>query len=80
MSLKRWSWICATLLVCSLATSVRAAVGAQDISEQATLETRQPQVQWSPAGQTEWQEVPTRETVRVGDRVRTGPGWRPSTD
>jgi hypothetical protein len=41
---------------------------------QATLETRQPDVQWSPAGTTGWQSVPTRQDVGGGDRVRTSTG------
>jgi hypothetical protein len=49
-------------------------VGAQSLDDAATLETRQPEVQWSPAGATLWQSVPTRQTVVVGDRARTGPG------
>jgi len=46
----------------------------QEPADQATLETRLPEVQWSPAGATDWQSVPTRQEVRAGDRVRTGPG------
>ncbi|HZU08005.1 MAG TPA: hypothetical protein VFB73_18750 [Chloroflexota bacterium] len=51
-----------------------ARVAGQDLGDQATLETRRPEVQWSPAGATEWQAVPDRQTVRAGDRARTGPG------
>jgi hypothetical protein len=40
--------------------------------DQATLEMRQPEVQWSPSGAVGWQSVPTRQDVRAGDRVRTG--------
>jgi hypothetical protein len=47
---------------------------AQELGEQAVLETRQPEVQWSPAAATEWQGVPSRQTVQTGDRVRTGTG------
>jgi hypothetical protein len=54
--------------------SVHAAREAQQLAEQATLETRQPEVQWSPAGSTAWQTVDTQQTVSAGDRVRTGPG------
>jgi len=50
-----------------------ASVLAQNV-DQATLETRQPEVQWSPAGAVNWQAVPTRQDVRAGDRVRTGAG------
>jgi hypothetical protein len=50
------------------------AVGAQSLEAAATLETRQPEVQWSPAGATQWESVPTRQAVVVGDRARTGPG------
>jgi hypothetical protein len=42
--------------------------------DQATLETQQPEVQWSPAGTASWQSVPTRQDIHAGDRVRTGPG------
>jgi hypothetical protein len=42
--------------------------------EQATLETRQPDVQWSASGVTGWQTVTDRQAVRSGDRVRTGVG------
>jgi hypothetical protein len=38
----------------------------------AVLETRQPDVQWSPSGAAGWQTVPDRQSVRAGDRVRTG--------
>ena len=48
------------------------AVDQQQLAEQATLETRQPEVQWSAAGAPDWQSVPARQTVRAGDRVRTG--------
>jgi len=51
-----------------------ASVLRQESADQATLETRQPEVQWSPAGATGWQTVPTRQDVQAGDRVRTGPG------
>jgi hypothetical protein len=50
------------------------AVAQQDLGEQASLETRQPDVQWSPAGVASWQSVPTQQDVRAGDRARTGPG------
>lgn len=55
-------------------TGVAAAdVLAQDAgTAQATLETRQPVVQWSASGTTGWQAVPDRQAVRAGDRVRTG--------
>jgi YVTN family beta-propeller protein len=52
---------------------VAARVGRQDLAEQATLETRRPDVQWSPAGAEDWQNVPMRQEVKVGDRARTGP-------
>ncbi|HEY7065223.1 MAG TPA: FecR domain-containing protein [Chloroflexota bacterium] len=52
-----------------------AIVLAQDnVSDQATLETSQPQVQWSASGSDAWQTVPTRQTASAGDRVRTGAG------
>ncbi len=50
-----------------------AAPDAQALEDQATLETRRPEVQWSPAGSEDWQAVPTTQTVHAGDRVRTGP-------
>jgi hypothetical protein len=50
------------------------SVTPQESAEGATLETRQPDVQWSPAGAAGWQSVPTRQDVRPGDRVRTGSG------
>src|SRR5207248_26478 len=46
----------------------------QEAADQATLETRQPEVQWAAAGAADWQAVPTRQDVRAGDRVRTGTG------
>ena len=51
-----------------------ATAFAQGTGDQATLETRQPEVQWSLAGASDWQAVPSRQTVSVGDRVRTGTG------
>jgi hypothetical protein len=55
--------------------SVRAGgMAQQDLDGQATLETRQPLVQWLPEGVPDWQTVADRGPVRVGDRVRTGPG------
>jgi hypothetical protein len=38
----------------------------------AVLETRQPDVQWSPSGAAGWQTIPDRQGVHAGDRVRTG--------
>jgi hypothetical protein len=49
-------------------------IALQEIADQATLETVQPTVEWSPAGAFRWQTIPTRQTVQTGDRVRTGPG------
>jgi hypothetical protein len=46
----------------------------QDLSEEATLETIRPEVEWSPAGTTNWRAADARQTIRAGDRVRTGPG------
>ncbi len=60
-----------------LAYGVRPLAGAvvpQEQGSQATLETRRPDVQWSPAGAGAWQSVPDRQVVMAGDRVRTGPG------
>src|SRR5262249_14257158 len=54
--------------------SVHEAHEAQQLTDVATLETRQPVVQWSPSGSVVWQTVDSRETVRAGDRVRSGPG------
>ncbi len=51
-----------------------ASVADQDLSDQATLETRSPTVEWSAAGARGWDIVATRQTVRAGDRVRTGSG------
>jgi hypothetical protein len=51
-------------------------LGGQVLSVQATLETRQPDVQWSPAGVARWVSVPDRQAVGAGDRVRTGPNAR----
>jgi hypothetical protein len=50
------------------------AAGQQNLDGEATLEARQPEVQWSPTGRSDWQTLLTRAPVRVGDRVRTGPG------
>jgi FecR protein len=47
---------------------------AQDQGADATLETRHPDVQWSPAGAPGWQSISDRQSVRGGDRVRTGAG------
>src|SRR4051812_8650635 len=55
------------------ALAMGAPIIAQELTDQATLETRQPEVQWSAAGATDWQSVPTRQTVAAGDRARTGP-------
>ena len=49
-----------------------SAVVRQELDEQATLESRQQEVQWSASGETDWWAVLFRENVRVGDRVRTG--------
>jgi hypothetical protein len=54
--------------------AVPAAPAAQGLADQATLETRQPEVQWSEAGSTAWQTVDSQQTVSAGDRVRTGTG------
>lgn len=54
--------------------AVPAAPEAQGLADQATLETRQPEVQWSEAGSTAWQTVDSQQTVSAGDRVRTGTG------
>src|ERR687895_486622 len=43
--------------------AARRAVGAKPRKGQAPWGTRQPEVQWSPAGATRWQSVPTRQTV-----------------
>ena len=52
-----------------------ARVLAQDVgTADATLETRQPDVQWSASSTTGWRAVPDRQSVRAGDRVRTGVG------
>src|SRR4051812_18005614 len=51
-----------------------STLAQQELTDQATLETRRPQVQWSPASATHWEMVPSRQTVRSGDRVRTGQG------
>jgi hypothetical protein len=47
---------------------------AQPLGDQATLETVRPEVQWTPAGATTAQTVATRQIVRAGDRITTGPG------
>src|SRR4051812_6286516 len=49
------------------------AISSQELTEQATLETRRPEVQWSAPAATTWEPVATQRTVQVGDRVRTGP-------
>ena len=54
----------------------RPVMGGQDRGAEATLETRQPDVQWSPAGAARWVSVPDRQAAGAGDRVRTGPGAR----
>src|SRR5215211_1342580 len=55
------------------AASARPLV-SDALVEQATLETREPEVQWSPAGADPWHAVSNRQTVQTGDRVRTGAG------
>ena len=57
------------------AASVESAAAwalAQAQDNDAVLETRQPDVQWSPTGAAGWQTIPDRQNVRAGDRVRTG--------
>lgn len=49
---------------------------SEALTDRATLEARQPEVQWSVAGAVGWLSVADRETVRAGDRVRTGPEAR----
>ncbi|HLH25960.1 MAG TPA: FecR family protein [Chloroflexota bacterium] len=44
----------------------------QQTDDQATLETRRPEVQWAAGDSGAWQSVPTQQTVQTGDRVRTG--------
>src|SRR3954447_26475470 len=62
----------ADLSLAATASRPLAVPDAQNLQDQATLETRRPEVQWSAAGSDDWQTVPSRETVRGGDRVRTG--------
>jgi hypothetical protein len=52
------------------------AVMLQEGGDQATLEVRQPDVQWSPAGAARWVSIPGRQGVGAGDRVRSGPNPR----
>lgn len=61
------------LVAVGMVEGVPDRVAAQDAPEQATLETMRPEVQWSPTGSIRWQLVPLRQSVRAGDRVRTGP-------
>ena len=53
--------------------TVTDAVAPQDPGRQATLETRQPDVQWSPRRRGRLAERAHRQAVTAGDRVRTGP-------
>jgi hypothetical protein len=57
-----------------LAAGAASVLAQESGGDQATLETRQPDVQWSASGATRWQTVPDRQGVRSGDRVRTGVG------
>jgi hypothetical protein len=50
------------------------SVARQQTDDQATLETRRPEVQWGAGDSGPWQAVPARQSVRAGDRVRTGSG------
>ena len=68
-------WALAPLDLTALDRVDPAAVPSAQ-SDQATLETRQPDVQWSPAGAARWVSVPDRQAVAAGDRVRTGPNAR----
>src|SRR5687768_18130067 len=71
-----------TLAVPGSAPVVGAAPGAQQAEapaapqEQALaiLEVRQGEVQWSPAGASDWEPVTDRQPLRDGDRVRTEAG------
>src|SRR5690349_5798149 len=70
-------WVLPLALLAPLLLSVPAppAIRAADeLTDQATLEARQPEVRLSPSGATDWRTVPARDTVRVGDRVQTGAG------
>ena len=53
--------------------TLAASVAGQGLDELATVVTRQPTVEWVAVDATTWQPVATQQTVRVGDRVRTGP-------
>jgi hypothetical protein len=44
----------------------------QDLTDQATLEARSQVVEWSASGARGWDAISSRQTVRAGDRVRTG--------
>jgi hypothetical protein len=75
-SFRSWSgrlyfWCVAVLVV---GAALPALIRAQALEATATLETRQPEVQWAAAGASDGQAVPARQTVRAGDRIRTGPG------
>jgi hypothetical protein len=67
-----------TLAVPGSAPVVGAAPGAQQAEAEApalaTLEVRQGEVQWSPAGASDWEAVADRQPLRDGDRVRTEAG------
>jgi hypothetical protein len=68
--------VAALLVVLWAAGLVHAAAAQRPPTDQAVLETRQPDVQWSAAGAASWVTVPDRQPVQTGDRVRTGPGAR----
>src|SRR5215217_6952782 len=68
-ALMMWAALC-----CAVLAPLRSVLAQQSTVDLATLETRQPDVQWSPAGAARWVSVPDRQAVAPGDRVRTGPG------
>src|SRR4051794_18200294 len=49
-------------------------IARQQTDDQATLETRRPEVQWGAGDSGDWQSITAQQTVRAGDRVRTGNG------
>src|SRR5215207_9694786 len=63
-----WAALC-----CAVLAPLQSVLAQQSTADQATLETRQPDVQWSPAGAARWVSVPDRQAVGAGDRIRTGP-------
>ena len=65
-----------TLLAMTQATAHEGVVFAQQDADRVLLEALRPAVEWRPQSEADWQDVPRRQWVQVGDQVRTGPQAR----